>query len=85
MKGVNTFMLYTWLVVMTLLVVVLFLTDNKQIKKAACSTGLLVLAVAGFVHFFRLCSFNGPVFALGGCAIAVLAMAILTVYFFIKK
>ena len=78
-------MLYTWLAVMTLLVVVLFLTDNKQVKRASCSLGMLVIAAAGFVHFFKLCSFSGPVFALGGCAIAVLALAILTVYLFLKK
>ena len=78
-------MLYTWLVVMTLLVVVLFLTDSKQIKRAACSTGLLVLAVAGFCNFFKRCSFSGPVFQLALCAIAVLVLAVLTVYLFLKK
>lgn len=78
-------MLYTVLVVLALLVLILFIAESKQIKRAALSAGLTAIAVAAFVHFFRLVSFSGPVLALGGCAIAVLALAVLTVYFFVKK
>ena len=78
-------MLYVWLAVLSLLVLVLMVTDSKQIKKAACSTGALVIAISAFVHFMKLCSFSGPVLALAACAVAVLVFAVLTVYLFIKK
>ncbi|MBR2704261.1 MAG: hypothetical protein IKE91_02215 [Clostridia bacterium] len=78
-------MLYVWLAVLSVLVIVLMLTDSKQIKKAACSAGGLVIAISAFVHFFQECTFTGPVISLAGCTVAVIGMTALTVYLFVKK
>lgn len=78
-------MLQICVVVLVLLVVALFFANTKKVKGAAVSLGGLVIASAWAVHFFKLCTLEGPVLALGISAAAVVVLALLTVYLFLKK
>lgn len=78
-------MMYALMVVLALLVIVLFLANDKKIKRAALCLGCTAAAVVVFIHYFRQVVFMGPVLALGLSTLAVLLFAVLTVVSFVKK
>lgn len=78
-------MMYLIIATLAVLCIVLFITNDRQIKKAVLGIGGIVIAGAFFMHYFKLVMIAGPVLQLGISAAAVIVLLVFTVISFIKK